>query len=256
MTEWDEIFHCLWIHERSFFGEGDFVYEIGHLCQWTLHVLLHRDGILSISSFLLYFLNSLHSKCSIVLHRALPLDHYSFSTCGWFSIYFIRFLQRLSGTISGKLIYVAVILTGFHSWLQLVAGKDTFSMLCFLHGWIPQQLTDRECVGEWEFRTLGMGQLHKRYKQSCVFLMEIRLRSDITGAYWGYYSLCNSREMHCSGFGWNSCSSCVFVSSGENYCVIDQQFGAGVLNAGTTDWDKNKFTKHKKICKTQLFKPY
>lgn len=171
-----------------------------------------------------FFLYSLHSKCSIVLHRALPPDHYSFSTCGWFSIY-IRFLQRLSGTILGKLIYVAVIFTGFLSWLQLVAGKDTLSMWCSLHGWIPQQMTDRECVGEWEFRTLGMGQLHKRYKQSCVFLMEIRLHSDITGAYWGYYSLRKSQGMHCSGFGRSSCSSWVFVSSGENYWVIDHQFG-------------------------------
>lgn len=93
--------------------EGDLVYEIGHLCQWTLPVLLHR--------------------------------------------------------------YDFFILTGFLSWLQLVAGKDTLSMWCSLHGWIPQQMTDRECVGEWEFRTLGMGQLHKRYKQSCIFLMEIRL---------------------------------------------------------------------------------
>lgn len=39
-----------------------------------------------------------------------------------------------------------------------------------------------ERVGERESRTLGMGQLCKSYKQSCVFLMEIRMQSDITGA--------------------------------------------------------------------------
>lgn len=39
-----------------------------------------------------------------------------------------------------------------------------------------------ERVGERESRMLGMGQLCKRYKQSCVFLMEIRMHGDIAGA--------------------------------------------------------------------------
>lgn len=109
----------------------------------------------------------------------LSQDHSSFSTGGWCSIYPTKLLHKLSGTISGKLIYVAVILPGFFQWLWCVTGKDTLSMQCSLHVWIPQQLTDSvygSVRGERGFRMLEIW-----YKQSCVFLMEMRMHSNIMG---------------------------------------------------------------------------
>lgn len=79
----------------------------------------------------------------------LSQDHSSLSTSSWCSICLTKYLHRLSGAISGKLINVAVILPGFFQWRWNVAGIDTLSMQCSLHGWIPQLMTDSVYGSAW-----------------------------------------------------------------------------------------------------------
>lgn len=141
----------------------------------------------------------------------LSQDHSSFSTGGWCSIYPTKLLHKLSGTISGKLIYVAVILPGFFQWLWCVTGKDTLSMQCSLHVWIPQQLTDSvygSARGERGFRMLEIW-----YKQSCVFLMEMRMHSNIMGV----IQANTDTLLHWFWIWFAFCSCWVFASSDEDY---------------------------------------
>lgn len=88
----------------------------------------------------------------------------------------------LSGAISGKLIYVAVILPGFFQWLWNVAGIDTLSMQCSLHGWIPQLMTDSVYGSAWVSEDSVCWEWDNR-KQRCVLLMEMRMHSGIMGVF-------------------------------------------------------------------------